>query len=271
MRLALNGATTMKADLATDVRAAGDAGFELLEIWAAKLRQYLKSNSTSDLKRLFADSNVKPYSINSIEHVTFKQGEARQRIMDECAELSQIASDLACPFIVVVPSPLPADTDREQVIAESVSVLNEMADIAEARGVSLAFEFLGQPDCSVPTLDLAAEIVSRVSRSSVGLVIDSFHYYAGGSTLEAIDALDPKRLFIFHINDAEDRPKDELQDRHRLLPGLGILPLREIIGSLRGIGYDGVVSIEIFRPEYWERDPFQLARDARDATERVLA
>jgi 2-keto-myo-inositol isomerase len=55
-----------------------------------------------------------------------------------------------------------------------------------------------------------------------------------------------------------------------LLPGLGILPLRELIAAFRKIGYDKVASVEIFRPEYWERDPFDLAKDARIATEGVL-
>jgi 2-keto-myo-inositol isomerase len=122
----------------------------------------------------------------------------------------------------------------------------------------------------VQTLDLADEIVRKTARPNVGIVIDSFHFYAGGSTIESIDALDPERLFIFHINDAEDRPRKELEDRHRLLPGLGILPLGEIIAALRRIGYDRVTSIEIFRPEYWERDPLELASDARAAVARVL-
>jgi 2-keto-myo-inositol isomerase len=84
------------------------------------------------------------------------------------------------------------------------------------------------------------------------------------------DAIDADRLFIFHINDAEDLPLEQLEDRHRLLPGLGILPLKQIVAALRRIGYDRIVSVEIFRPEYWERDPFELARDARAAVERVL-
>src|SRR4029079_2270995 len=49
------------------------------------------------------------------------------------------------------------------------------------------------------------------------------------------------------------------------------LPLHEMISAFRKIGYDKVASVEIFRPEYWERDPFELARDARAATERVIA
>jgi 2-keto-myo-inositol isomerase len=119
-------------------------------------------------------------------------------------------------------------------------------------------------------LDLANEIVRRVDRTNVGLVVDSFHFYAGESTIESIETVDPNKLFVFHINDAEDLPRQQLQDAHRLLPGLGILPLKEMLQAFRRIGYDRVASVEIFRPEYWERDPSELARAARLAVEKVL-
>ena len=270
MKLALNGATTMRADLATDLYAAKAAGFDYLEIWAAKLRAFLKERSAAELKDLFAESSLSPLSINSIEHVTFRDASAYESIKRECEELSSIAAAVGCPCIVVVPGRLPNGASRETVIAESVRVLNELCDIAAAHDVSLAFEFLGQADCSVPTLDLAHEIVREVNRKDLGVVIDSFHFYAGNSTFEMIEALDPELIQIFHINDAEDLPRTQLEDRHRLLPGLGILPLGEMVSAFRKIGYDKVASVEIFRPEYWERDPFELARDARTATERVI-
>ena len=273
MKLALNGATTMKADLRTDILAARAAGFDVLEIWAAKLRHYLnnESGSVTDLKELLSASAVKPWSINSIEHITFRTADAYARIKSECEELSAIAAAIDCPYIVVVPGKLPPQTpSREAVIEESTRVLLELGAIAESHGVGLAFEFLGQTGCSVQTLDLASEIVGRVARPNVGLVIDSFHFYAGGSSMDMIDALDPERLFIFHINDAEDLPREQLQDSHRLLPGLGILPLREMLQAFKRIGYDRVASVEIFRPEYWEWDPFQLAREAKDALDAVL-
>lgn len=261
----------MKADLRTDVLAAQWAGFDFLEIWAAKLRVFLKTSSIFDLKELFDDCGLKPLSINSIEHVTFRNAPDYAGIKAECEELSSIASALGCPYIVVVPGRLPEKTPgREEIVDESVRVLRELAAVADKDGVGLAFEFLGQTDCSVQRLDLAAEIVGRVARRNIGLVIDSFHFYAGGSSIEMIEALDPERLFIFHINDAEDLPREQLQDSHRLLPGLGILPLKQMLAAFRGIGYDRVASVEIFRPEYWERDPFELAREARVAVEKVL-
>ena len=271
MKLALNGATTMRADLVTDIRAASAAQFDCLEIWASKLRDFLKSRSPAELKSLLDEQRVEPYSINSIESITFRDAEGHARLLKECEELCSIAASINCPYIVVVPGPLPDGKSWNEVVEESVSVLEELGRIAERDKVALAFEFLGQPRCSVQTLAQAAEIVGRVARENVGLVLDSFHFYAGGSKIEAIDALDARKLFIFHINDAEDLPREQLEDRHRLLPGLGILPLKEITSALRRINYDRVTSVEIFRPEYWERDPQELAREAREAVKSVLA
>ena len=267
MEIALNGATTMNADLETDIRAASEAGFPWLEVWASKLRVFLESRGAGDLNELFAAHDIRPYSINSIERITFRDFNKHRLLLAECEDLCRVAEEIGCPYVVVVPSPLPMGVSRTDVIEESSRVLGELAGIAARRGVGLAFEFLGQPDCSVPTLALADEIVGKVGQPNVGLVIDSFHFYAGGSAMESIDALDPARLFIFHINDAEDRPREQLEDRHRLMPGLGVLPLKEILAALRRIGYDRVASVEIFRPEYWERDPFELAREARTAVE----
>ena len=270
MKLALNGATTMHADLVTDIKAASAAGFELLEIWARKLREYLKTNTPADLKKLLGEHNLQPYSINSIEHITFRRPEDYEKIKAECEELSSIAGEVGCPYVVVVPGKLPENVTKELIIDESVRVLDELGDIAEKYNVSLAFEFLGQTDCSVQTLDLAEKIVEKVNRKNIGVVIDTFHFYAGNSSFEAIDKLNPEKLFIFHINDAEDLPKEKLTDAERLYPGLGILPIREIKEHFDKIGYNRMASIEIFRPEYWDQDPFEVAKKAKAATEKVL-
>ncbi len=234
MKIALNGATTMHANLETDIKAASRAGFELIEIWASKMREYLKTNKIADLKKLLTENNLEPYSINSIEHITFRSAADYEQIKAETEEFSGIAGKIGCPYVVVVPGKLPENATEDEIIDESVKVLNELADIAEKYNVGLAFEFLGQADCSVQTLDLDKKIIEKVNRKNVGLVIDTFHFYAGNSTFEAIETLDPEKLFIFHINDAEDLPKETLTDAHRLYPGEGILPIREIKARFDG-------------------------------------
>ncbi len=117
----------------------------------------------------------------------------------------------------------------------------------------------------------AWEIVQNTGRDNVGLVIDVAHFYGGGGLLNELDAIDPAHIFAFHLDDLEDVPKEEISDAKRLLPGLGVVPLGDICARLKSIGYDSVCSIELFRPEYWEWDPKQVAVQARETAIKVLA
>jgi 2-keto-myo-inositol isomerase len=236
----------MHADLPTDIRVASLAGFQGVEIWAEKMDRYLGEGSVSSLKGLFEEHGIVPVSINSIEFITFRSTGEYNRIRDRCQQLCAISQALGCGRIVVVPSPLP-------------------------EGKRIAREFLGFHWCSVRTLSECWEIVRETNKSNVGLVIDACHFYTGESSLESIDRIDPEKILIFHINDVEDRPKESIEDAHRLLPGGGVIPLRDLLERLRGIGYDGPCSIELFRPAYWNRDPLELARAARKTTLEVLA
>jgi 2-keto-myo-inositol isomerase len=112
--------------------------------------------------------------------------------------------------------------------------------------------------------------VEKVARSNVGLVLDTFHFFAGGSTLASIRQVDPRRIFIVHINDVERAPRRKMHDALRLYPGKGILPLRGVLRELKAIGYTGPISVEIFRPQYWARAPLRVAREARAASLTVL-
>ncbi len=271
MLLAINGATTMTADLETDIRSAAAAGFDLVELRSNKLYDYLETNTVDDLKALLKETGVGVLSINTLEHITWRSEEDQEAIREECEKLSEISAAIGCPYVLSVPGKLRMGpkTD-EETIGESVRVLHELADIVEKHGVKLGFEFLGEKGNSVQTLDLGSRIVDMVGRESVGNVIDTYHFYAGGSSWESLEKLDPKKLFIFHINDAEDLPKDQLNDSKRLYPGLGILPIAEMKKRLDEIGYQGPASVEIFRPEYWEQDPYEVAKEAKNAAEKAL-
>ena len=269
MKLGLNGATTMKASLWTDIAAAKAAGFPLLEIWAAKLDEAVRDRGIREVGKALDAAGVRPWAINSIEHISFRTPADERGIRDRCEQLAGYARELGCPNLVVVPGFAPAGASFATVVDESCRILADLSDLASP-DVGLAFEFIGGQGLSVGSLAECRAVVERCDRPNVGLVIDSFHFHAGGSSLPDFEGLDPARVFIFHINDAEDLPRADQRDCHRLLPGLGILPLPGLLSRFKAIGYDGVVSIEIFRPEYWDRDPVDLAKACRASMERVI-
>ena len=271
MLIGLNGATTMKnADLVMDIELAEKTGYDLLEIWKAKLNNYLNEKSLTNLLSLFTGLKIKPYAINSIENITFRNKEDFEQIKDEALRLSEIANKIKCKYLVVVPSSRPINITNKEIIQESVEKLKQLSKITLKYDIGIAFEFIGREDCSVNNLSTCWDIVKTVDLDNVGLVIDTFHFYLGNSSMDSLQKVDSKKIFIFHINDSENLPRNKLQDKNRLLPGKGIIPLREIAKGLREIGYNKMVSIELFRPEYWKWDPIRLAEEARQATIAVL-
>ena len=195
----------MYADLETDILAAAAAGFGLVELRTNKLDDYLKDHSVDDLMALLDETDVGVLSFNTLEHITWRTDDDYAAIKAECESLSKISAAIGCPYVLAVPGALRQGPKTEQeIVDESVRVLDELADIAEPHGVKIGFEFLGEAGNSVQTLDLGSRIVDLVGRDSVGNVIDTYHFYTGGSSYDAIDRLDSKKLFILHVNDADE-------------------------------------------------------------------
>lgn len=270
MQLAFHGATSMKADLSTDIAVSAQAGYGALELWVAKVDHYLKSHSLAELKALLQKHQVAPLTLNSLEFIAFRADEFPQ-IEERCKQLCEIAAGIGCPFIAVIPSPRPAwDTPWEKVVEEHVRALRALADIAAPYGIRLAFEFIGYGGFSVRTPRGAWETIQTTGRDNVGLVFDVAHFTIGGGRLEEIGQLDPERIYVLHLDDVEDTTREAYTDARRLLPGRGVAPIGEILARLKTIGYDGPCSIELFRPEYWAWDPLDLAKAARQAAIEVL-
>lgn len=271
MKLAFHGATSMTSDLETDIAVTARAGFKALEIWADKLDRYLAAHSLLDLKALLSDHGIQPLALNSIEFIAFR-GDEYAGIRDRLHELGGIAQAIGCPTVVVVPSPLPErDMPWSEVLNEYVKVLRDLSDIARLYNLRLSFEFLGFGWCSVRTPRAAYEIIQACDCDNVGMTVDAAHFYTGGGLLSELSRLDPKRIFAFHLDDLEDTPKEAISDATRLLPGLGVIPLDDICARLKWIGYNGSCSIELFRPEYWDWDPQELAIKSREAALKILS
>jgi len=270
MQLAFHGATSMKADLQTDIEVSAKAGYVALELWAAKVDTYLKTHSLADLKALLEHYGVKPMTFNSIEFIAFR-GEEFEQIKARCKQLCAIAVVIGCPSIAVIPSPKPAwDTPWETVVEEHVKALKALSDIVAPYGIKLAFEFIGYGGFSVRTPRGAAEIIQAAGCDDIGMVFDIAHFTIGGGSLLEINHLDPKMIYGFHLDDVEDTAREAYTDALRLLPGKGVAQTKEICSRLAAIGFDGACSIELFRPEYWEWKPLDLAVAARKAAMEVL-
>ena len=257
MQMCFNGATSMKEDLFTDVVSVAQAGFKYLEIWKTKLYDALQKTPIYEIKEFFRKHGVEPITINSLEDATL--AENREEKFRECEEMCKLVKEMEASILIVVPSFLAFPMSEKQVVRESVDVMKEISRIAAKWGVKIGFEFLGFKSCSVNNLSLAWRIVQEVSAENVGLVIDTFHFFVGGSDLQELRKIPLEKIYMIHINDLPRIVAREPRDEDRIMPGDGVLPLKDFFSILKEIEYDGPVSIELFNAKYWKWNPGKLA------------
>jgi 2-keto-myo-inositol isomerase len=152
----------------------------------------------------------------------------------------------------------------------TVAALARYAAVAAEHDVRIGFEFHGYARCSVNTLCDAVTILDELDDKRVGLIVDAFHFFVGGSAFEDLERLDPARLLIAHLADVDHADRDQLGKSNRVMPGDGVLPLSRFVGAISTSGYRGPYSLELFRPEYWAMDPVVVATRGLESMRRVV-
>jgi sugar phosphate isomerase/epimerase len=236
MQIALNGSTLGPCGLDEELTAAAQAGFGLVELRAPKLE------GVTDLKRRLVERGLRALSINSLE------GAGERDLREPARRQAAWAAECGAPYVVCVPG------RRREGIEDAVASL---AEICRAEGAELAFEFMGFEWSAVRTLPAALAVHPGP------VVIDTFHWSLGGSSLADLSACDPDRIAIVHVNDAPSVDLASLADEDRVLPGEGVLRLDGFYRALLETGWDGVLSVELFSPVPAERAHAAMTRLAR--------
>lgn len=259
----LNGATIMTTPTERHVRIARQTGYAGVEVRAERLLE--DADEVAAAVAIVRPGEV--WSLNGIQLQLTPEGHLdRERLATEMAPRLVICQQLVAEYLLVVPPRAPG-ADSERAIGAMREGLAILRDAAARDGIGIAFEFLGFADCPIDTPGLAGRVVADLP--GVDLVLDSCHWHASGAS--PLTGFPIDRLAMVHLNDAPGKAPREIEDADRLLPGRGVIRLRELIGMLRDAGYGGPWSLETFNPDYWALPPEQIAIEGRAALDRVLA
>lgn len=252
--LHLNAATLMTTATARVLDIARRAGFDGIEARAERVLE--DAAELRDAARAAREGEI--WSLNGIRISLHANGVLdRHTLLEDLEPRLRACRELRAAYLLAVPPRLPGLSAAYAApgIRHGLEVIR---DRAAAGGVRVAFEFLGFPDCPVNTAARAADVVNDVP--GVDLVLDTCHWYASGAA--PLDAFPVERVAMIHVNDAPAKPAASLEDADRLLPGEGVIPLRDLTAALRERGYAGPFSVETFNPAHWNADPDAVAARA---------
>jgi sugar phosphate isomerase/epimerase len=250
-------------------KLAAKAGFGGIEPWLVELQDYTKRGGhLKDLGKVLADLGLKVESAIGFAKWIVDDELERHKGLDEAKRDMEMVAAIGGKRIAAPPAgatdkhmaELGVVADRYRMLAElgaKVGIIPE----AEVWGFSKTMSRLGE-----------AVLVAMESGHPQACVLpDVFHLYKGGSGYGGLKLMSGKAIGIFHINDfPKDKDRAFIKDADRVFPGDGVAPLGEVFRTLRDIGYRGMLSLELFNPEYYKRDAYEVVKTGLDKTRAAV-
>ena len=250
-------------------------GFDYIDVQSECLDRELAAGkyTLEELGEFFRSHKIKMLSYNALIFFNMKQTqEEKDTVMEQLEEIIRRCQILDCKMIVVVPSmDLKVKATVDEIKADAVAVLKEMVKKVEPYGIKLSLEFCGAPTMSINRFEYAYDIVKAVDSPLAGVTLDQFHFNAMASGWDALEKADGKKIFVWHLNGAENMPCGAAYntDEVRLWPGEpgDSLDHKRFADTLKKIGFEGdVCTMEVFRPDYYKLSNEENIKKAAEVT-----
>lgn len=245
--------------LAEGLAAAKTGGFEGLEVNAAEIADLVDQQGAAAVKQMFADAGICPAAFGL--PVDWRTTEENwQRDLGKLPRLAKAAASIGTTRTATWI--MPCSNERE--LAENrkfhVERFKPIASTLGEHGISVGLEFIGpktlRDSQKFPFIYKMFDMLemARDIGPNAGLLLDCWHWYTSGSTVEELKKLKASDVVYVHVNDAPAGvPVDSQVDQVRMLPAeTGVIDIAGFLKALKAIGYDGPVTPEPFRKSLTE-------------------
>jgi sugar phosphate isomerase/epimerase len=253
--------------------AVAARGFEALELYATRTHfDYHDPAAAVALGGWLEDTGLSLHAVHAPTTVGFSGGKwgetlslaagdegRRQMAVSETVTSLGLASVVPFEHLVMhlgVPSP-DAGANSRSAAARS---LEEVAEAAEAVGVSLAIELIPNALSLPPRLVQWLEEDLELDRA--GICLDVGHAHLAGDVMDAVETCSG-HIVTTHVHDNDGRRDDHL------VPGHGTIDWEGVMMAFQKVGYDGAWIFELAPAGDW-RGALERAAGVRTRLERLL-
>ncbi len=244
--------------LLEEIDITAKAGYQAIEPWVEGIDKYVaEGGKLDDLKKIIVDKGLFVASaIGFFEWIV--EDDARRAVAFEEARRNMDLMNQLGASLIAAPPMGAVDVKRLDLLQVAIRY-RELCELGDSMGVSPMAEVWGFSQ-TLNRLGEAALVAIESAHPRACILADVYHLYKGGSHYHGLSMLQASALPLLHINDYPSGfPKSTITDADRIYPGDGIAPLTDILQTLDGIGFDGILSLELFNESYWKTDPLSVA------------
>lgn len=262
MKKALHLKSVYGCNLITALSIAADNGFGAVEIVASRLDEYLKEGFTADdLAKELKDRNLEAVCINDICHIESPRPEALVQMLEEAERYSAVAETIGCKYIQLVPLVELDGRPMDEIIQITGANTKKICEIGAKHGVSFQLEAVAWSPFN--SLKNGLALIEEVGMDNLGMVVDTWHFYASSlTTFDEIATMDPSLICNIHFCDGRALGADGEMDENYLRGyyfGDGDIPLDKYAKAINDSGYKGWWSVELVSAKHWQMDANQVA------------
>jgi len=271
IRFCLNTSTVrgQKLSVPEQIQVCADAGYDAIEPWMRDLYQFVEQGGKlTDLRKRLDDANLTVESAIGFAKWIVDDEAERKAGLEEARRDMDLLNQIGGKRIAA--PPIGAHTEPGPPLDVIAGRYRALLELGAEMGVTPQLELWGFSK-TLSRLGELAYVATTAEHPDACVLPDFYHIYKGGSRFEGLGMIEATRMHVFHMNDyPSDPPRETIQDAHRVFPGDGVCPLPEIIAGLIGSGFAGVFSLELFNPEYWQRDALQVAKEGLEKSKAVV-
>lgn len=233
------------------MRIADEAGFDAIEPWDGELAEYEEQGGNlKELGQEIRDRGLFVPSVIGLWNALPPTEEEWEASLKDTRNRMRMASEIGSEHVQTIPNTVGDNYDLGWV-ADRYRELIEIG--INDYGIKPAIVFV--KFFPLKTLGEATAVAMNADHPEARVIPDTFHMYISGGGFEGINMLQGESIAIFQFADAPGSPAPgEQEDSDRVFPGDGVLPLPDILRDLKATGFSGCVSLELYNPNYWERD-----------------
>jgi sugar phosphate isomerase/epimerase len=158
--------------------------------------------------------------------------------------------------------------------------LRQVAQILGDHGQRLGLEYVGTVNSRirrkfqfVHTFAETGELIAGIGLTNVGFVLDSWHWWTAGDTMQDILSLRNQQIVAVDLNDAPAglAKVDQIDNRRELPCATGVIDLGTFLNALNRLGYSGPVRAEPFNKTLNDLDNEAACATTSDAMKKAFA
>jgi sugar phosphate isomerase/epimerase len=247
------------------IRLAGRHGYQSLQFGPAQFHGD-RAPKPGEARRMLADNGITATSFDGVmAGLPRLPAEARQYAFAE-DQYFRMAEEAGVTCFNVPHY----RGDPKTPVSEFVDSFGPFCERAGKRGISIGLEFL--PGTGIHDLHAANRISEAIGLPNVGVTVDTWHLARSRGTTDDVRRLPPGRIKAFQVSDRaadEDKKPDE-EMWGRLIPGEGVLPLKQTIDLVMANNPEIPIDGEIFSKELVQRPDDETASRVMQALRQYI-